>query len=72
MARVIFTIQYEVFAEKREEYLKVARELKNIVRAEGLQEYSIFETEKKKNQFSEQYSLMKKLMKNLMIFKLKE
>lgn len=55
MARVIFTIQYEVFAEKREEYLKVARELKNIVRAEGLQEYSIFEIEKKKNHFSEQY-----------------
>lgn len=55
MARVIFSIQYEVFPEKREEYLKVVRELKNIVKAEGLEEYSIFEYDKKKNHFEEKY-----------------
>lgn len=55
MLRVIFTIQYEVIPEKREEYLKVARELKNIIKAEGLEEYSIYESTKKANQFEEKY-----------------
>lgn len=55
MSRVIFTIEYEVKAEKREEYLTVAKELKNIVKAEGLEEYNIYENNKKANVFEEKY-----------------
>jgi len=55
MSRVIFTIEYEIKPEKREEFLTVARELKNIVKAEGLEKYSIFENCKKTNTFEEKY-----------------
>ncbi|MFA8342400.1 MAG: hypothetical protein ACEPO8_05455 [Rhodothermaceae bacterium] len=55
MSRVIFTIEYEVKPEKRDEYLTIAKELKNIVKAEGLDEYTIFENCKKTNVFEEKY-----------------
>lgn len=55
MSRVIFSIQYEVLPEKKDEYLKVVRELKNIVKAEGLEEYVVYENLKKKNSFTENY-----------------
>ena len=55
MSRVIFTIEYEVKPEKREEFLTVARELTHIVKAEGLTEYSIYENAKKNNVFEEKY-----------------
>ena len=53
MAKVIFSIQYEIIPEKREEYLDVIRELKNLVKAEGLESYSVFEKKSKKNNFEE-------------------
>ena len=53
MAKVIFSIQYEIIPEKRDEYLDVIRELKNLVKSEGLESYSVFEKKSKKNNFEE-------------------
>lgn len=54
MAKVIFSISYTVIESKREDYLTVIKELKNLVKAEGLESYSVYEA-KKKNNFSEVY-----------------
>ena len=53
MSRVIFSIQYEINPDKKAEYLDIARELKNLVKAEGLESYSIFELKGKKNIYGE-------------------
>ncbi|MBI1937356.1 MAG: hypothetical protein HYS25_04455 [Ignavibacteriales bacterium] len=55
MSKVIFSIRYNVFPEKREEYLDVIRELKNLVKAEGLENYSVYELKNKQNNFEEVY-----------------
>ena len=55
MSKVIFSIRYNIFPERREEYLDVVRELKNIVKAEGLENYSVFEQKNKSNSFEEIY-----------------
>ncbi len=55
MSKVIFSIRYNVFPEKREEYLDVVRELKNLVKADGLESYSVFEQKNKANNFEEIY-----------------
>ncbi len=55
MSKVIFSIRYNVFPEKREEYLDVVRELKNLVKADGLETYSVFELKNKPNNFEEVY-----------------
>ncbi len=55
MGKVIFSIKYSIIPEKREEYLDVIRELKNLVKAQGLESYSIYETKNKKNNFEEVY-----------------
>lgn len=55
MSKVIFSIRYNIFPERRTEYLDVVRELKNIVKAEGLESYSVFEQKNKANNFEEIY-----------------
>ncbi len=55
MAKVIFSIQYEINDEKRNEYISTARELKTLLKAEGLENYSIYEVKGKKNHFHEVY-----------------
>jgi len=55
MGKVIFSIKYSILPEKREDYLDVIRELKNLVKAEGLESYSVFETKGKPNDFEEIY-----------------
>ena len=55
MSKVIFSIRYNVVAEKRADYLDVVRELKNLVKAEGLESYSVFEQKNKPNYFEEIY-----------------
>ena len=55
MSKVLFTINYEVEKEKREEYLRTIRELKNLIKADGLESYSIYEVKGKSNRFQEQY-----------------
>ena len=55
MDKVLFSISYDIIPDKREEYLDVIRELKNIVKSEGLESYSVFEQKSKKNSFKELY-----------------
>lgn len=55
MGKVIFSIKYSILPEKRKEYLDVIRELKSLVKAEGLESYSVFETKGKDNDFEEIY-----------------
>ncbi len=55
MSKVLFTINYEIQAQKKEEYLKTIRELKNLIKAEGLESYSVYEAKGKSNRFEEQY-----------------
>ena len=40
MSKVLFTINYEIQGDKKEEYLKTIRELKSLIKAEGLESYS--------------------------------
>ena len=56
MSKVIFSIQYELQPENREEYLRTIRELKNLLKADGLESYSVFEAKGKQNNFQEQYT----------------
>ena len=55
MSKVIFTIQYELEDGKLEEYLSIINELKNLLNAEGLEDYSVFEVRGKSNSYLEQY-----------------
>jgi len=55
MSKVIFTIKYEIQEEKMDEFLDVIRELKNIVKAEGLESYSVYDVKGKKNVYKEIY-----------------
>ena len=55
MSKVIFSIRYNIIPERRTEYLDVVRELKNLVKAEGLESYSVFEQKNKPNSFEEVY-----------------
>ena len=56
MSKIIFTIQYEIEENKREEYLTIVRELKNLIKVDGLQDYSVYEVKGKPNHFEEIYS----------------
>ncbi len=56
MSKVLFSIQYEIVPEKRDEFLKVIRELKNLLKADGLESYNVFEVKGKPNNFQEQYT----------------
>jgi L-rhamnose mutarotase len=56
MAKVIFSIQYEINSGKKEEYFGVVKELKNLLKAEGLENYSVYEIKGKPNNFQEIYT----------------
>jgi len=55
MSKVIFSIRYNIIPDRRNEYLDVVRELKNLVKAEGLESYSVYEQKNKANNFEEVY-----------------
>ena len=56
MSKIIFTIQYELKPEKKEDYLVVIKELKNLLKADGLESYSVYEVKGKPGHFQEVYS----------------
>ncbi len=58
MPKVIFTIQYELKPDKKEEYLGVVKELKNLLKADGLENYSVYEVKGKTNHYQEIYSFI--------------
>lgn len=55
MPKVTLQISYEVNPEKREEYLSLAKELKNHFVVERKKSYRIFEVKGKKNSFVEEF-----------------
>jgi len=55
MGKVIFSISYDILPEKRIEYLDIVRELKNIIKFEGLESYTVYEQKSKANSFQEIY-----------------
>lgn len=55
MGKVIFAIKYSILPEKRADYLDVVRELKTLVKTDGLESYSVFEAKNKPNDFEEIY-----------------
>ena len=60
MSKVIFTIQYELEKDKQEQYLSIIHELKNLLKADGLEDYSVFSVKGKPNHFQEQYTFTSK------------
>lgn len=60
MEKVLFTIKYEILPERRNEYLNVIRELKTLIKADGLESYTVFEVKGKPNIFQEVYSFFNK------------
>ena len=56
MPKVIFTIEYDIPADKKEDYLSVIKELKTLLTTEGLQNYSVYETKGKNHHYQEQYT----------------
>jgi quinol monooxygenase YgiN len=56
MGKVIFSIQYKVEKQKREEYLTLIKELKNLLKVDGLETYAIYEVKGKPNHFQEIYT----------------
>lgn len=55
MSKVLFTVQYEVLPNKREEFLSSMNELKTLITAEGLESYSLYEVKGKANTYAEVY-----------------
>jgi hypothetical protein len=55
MSKVIFSIKYTIHPDRRQDYLDVVRELKNLVKADGLESYSVYEIKNKTNSFEEVY-----------------
>ena len=53
MAKVIFTISYEVNPEKREEYLALSKEMIQHLSGVRGKNYSVYELKGKKDSFSE-------------------
>ncbi len=58
MAKVIFNIQYELKPDKKEEYITVINELKNLLKADGLESYNAYEVKGKENHFQEVYTFV--------------
>ena len=56
MSKVIFTIQYELRDGQEDQYTSVINELKNLLNADGLEDYSVFKVKGKKNHYQEQYT----------------
>jgi hypothetical protein len=55
MPKVILQISYEIQPDKRNEYLSLAKEMKNHFAAERKKSYGIFELKGKKNSFVEEF-----------------
>ena len=56
MAKVIFSVQYEISSNKKEEYFGVVKELKNLLKADGLDNYTVYEVKGKPNHYQEIYT----------------
>jgi L-rhamnose mutarotase len=53
MPRVLFEVNYNIYPEKRSDYFGLINEIKEEMKADGIEGYYIFEHKKHKNNFSE-------------------
>lgn len=53
MGKVIFSVQYEIIAAKRDEFILAIKELRSLIKADGLENYSVYEIKGKLNHFEE-------------------
>lgn len=60
MAKVIFSIQYEIDPAKKNEYMDIIREFKNLLKSDGLDKYEVYEVKGKANTFQELYEFASK------------
>lgn len=60
MAKVIFSIQYEINPARKEEYLDIIREFKNLLKSDGLEKYEVYEVKGKANTYQELYDFVSK------------
>ena len=58
MAKVIFSIQYDINPAKKNEYLDIIREFKNLLKSDGLDKYEVYEVKGKANTFQEMYEFI--------------
>lgn len=58
MAKVLFSIQYDIQPEMKSEYLKVVREMKNVLTREEIDSYVVYEVKGKSNSFQEVYTFI--------------
>lgn len=57
MSRVIFTISYEIQADRRGEYLPLSQKMKEYILGKGgVVDYSVFEDKRKRNAFTELFT----------------
>ncbi len=56
MPKVIFTIEYEIPDDKKEDYVSLIKEMKSLLNSEGLENYSVYETKGKNHHYQEQYT----------------
>jgi L-rhamnose mutarotase len=55
MSKIIFEINYNVYPEKRDEYLNTINELRKNISQNTSTNYSVFEDKKRPNNFTEIY-----------------
>ena len=55
MPKVTLQISYDIKPERREDYLTLAKELKNHFAVERKKNYRVYETKGKKNSFVEEF-----------------
>jgi hypothetical protein len=55
MAKILFEINYNVYPEKREDYLETITELKSLIKEKTNSDYLVMENRKISNNFSELY-----------------
>ena len=57
MSRVIFTISYDIQADRRGEYLPLSQKMKEyILEKGGVSDYTVFEDKRKRNSFTEVFT----------------
>ncbi|KXK54961.1 MAG: hypothetical protein UZ05_CHB002000760 [Chlorobi bacterium OLB5] len=57
MNRILFQINYDVFPDKREEYIQTIKELESYMRSHTDHNYMVVEDKNKTNSFTEVYIL---------------
>jgi quinol monooxygenase YgiN len=55
MSKIIFEINYNIYPEKRDDYLSTINELRRNIRQNSNTDYSVYEDKKRPNNFTEVY-----------------